>query len=662
MALNTLLFHLLTIFITQTTCNPIYCTNLTSVAIKTSFKEHPSISNTSDYLTLVQNSDIFVDKSLLLEAILADPEEKLLALLAPEKWGKTINLRMIEHFTRIPTDSRGIPIDLKDTPVYKLFRNNEIVLPNGKKETLRQPLLLTRNAPGTLNIHMGKHPTIYVNLSPLRDRSDYNSVMSNLSNILGHVFKQHSYLQEVINNWYQNESLSLLQKIELNSTLEEFTYVKEFKAETSDLIKALRFLSQLLHKYFKSRVIILLDDYDILLDILLDKNIPQSDKLAINNVLTLLFLHTFEINTFLFKGILTGRHEISKLMKQHDLFTEYKSVVGQTFEFYGFLQRDVDTIFDALRISQQNRAKAQNWYQGYRINSQETSLRFDPASIVNFINHKSLKHDPFRSDKLLEDLIQNKQVRKSLMNLIFGNYESFQLCQLNFDNDGVDYINKAVQNETEEFDGALPVLYAYLCSSGYLTTVNYDTEQAIVRLANNKARFKMANIIISFYTRRYNIPETLLSQLTKLFNEFIQISGVSYPDVEMTMQKLVDNLHIFDEKYKQNDVHIPIDNSEIYPLMRVILHSVALNISHLYDYRTLTPRQGIKSFVTLYKDKRATMIDLMIDTPIEEILSLMSARVDVMDLHTRNDILRWIGIRLGTDGKINIMAKTEQRE
>ncbi|XP_065207843.1 uncharacterized protein LOC135836756 [Planococcus citri] len=640
-----------------------YSTNLTSIAIKSSFKLRPPIAHTSDYLILVQNSNIFVDKSLLLEAVLADPEEKVLALLGPEKWGKTVNLRMIEHFTRIPTDSRGNPTPPRNTPIYRLFNHNEVLLLDGQRETLRKPLLLTEKAPGTIQMHMGKYPTIYLNLSPLLNGTDYHSVMTHLSVILGQVFKQHSYMKEVIKNWYKNESISCTEKAELNSTLEEFTNVEQLKTETSDLIRAIGFLSKLLYTHFKSRAVVLFDDYDVLVDISLNENITQIDKQAIHNVLSLLFLHSLKINTFLQKGILTGRHGISKQIKQDDIVNEYKSILDQTFEFYGFLQRDVDAIFEILQIPKTERDKVLNWHEGYRICKDETALRFSPYSIANFISHRSLNHVPFKSDKLIEILVQNKEFRKALMQLLLKNYDSLQSSHLDFNKDQIDYLNQAAQNKTVEFDKALPILYAYLYSSGYLTRVNEDIEKVTLRLTNNEARFKMANSIVSFYTKCYNISAPTLSQLTSQLHEFIEMSTVYYPDVETSLQNFVNSLPIFDDRYKhQKDPQAPSDILEVDHLVRVILHTLALNVSYHYNYQTLTPSEGMKSYVTLYKDKRAIMIDFMIDTSVQEIISIISKRVDAMNSHTQNDIFRWIGISLGTDRKINILAKTDQRK
>ncbi|MBX9889944.1 MAG: ATP-binding protein [Amoebophilaceae bacterium] len=73
---------------------------------------------TDDFKKLLLNSDVFVDKSLLIKGLLEDSGEIIL-ITRPRRWGKTINMDMVRRFLEIEIDPQGNPLPLEDQQIDK---------------------------------------------------------------------------------------------------------------------------------------------------------------------------------------------------------------------------------------------------------------------------------------------------------------------------------------------------------------------------------------------------------------------------------------------------------------------------------------------------------------------------------------------------------------
>lgn len=74
------------------------------------------------YMKLIEESNIFIDKSLLIKDFLNHPA-KVLLITCPRRWGKSINMDMIKTFLEIQVDENGNKhLDKTKCPNYKLFR------------------------------------------------------------------------------------------------------------------------------------------------------------------------------------------------------------------------------------------------------------------------------------------------------------------------------------------------------------------------------------------------------------------------------------------------------------------------------------------------------------------------------------------------------------
>ncbi|MCC8416372.1 MAG: AAA family ATPase [Rickettsia endosymbiont of Gnoriste bilineata] len=82
---------------------------------------------TDDFYDLLINSDIFVDKSLMIKELLED-SGKVTLITRPRRWGKSLNMDMVRRFFEIEVDQHGNPIPQEQRVNYKLFAGGEVDL------------------------------------------------------------------------------------------------------------------------------------------------------------------------------------------------------------------------------------------------------------------------------------------------------------------------------------------------------------------------------------------------------------------------------------------------------------------------------------------------------------------------------------------------------
>ena len=102
---------------------------------------------TGDFLELLE-SQIFVDKSLLLKDLLQDGAKALL-ITRPRRWGKTLNMSMLHHFLRCEVHQDPVTGELRTV-------NPHVGLFNRLKIGQQYPDLVTQ--------HQGQWPVIFMTL------------------------------------------------------------------------------------------------------------------------------------------------------------------------------------------------------------------------------------------------------------------------------------------------------------------------------------------------------------------------------------------------------------------------------------------------------------------------------------------------------------------
>ncbi|WP_375331408.1 AAA family ATPase [Candidatus Tisiphia endosymbiont of Oplodontha viridula] len=411
-----------------------------------------------DFYDLLINSDIFVDKSLMIKELLED-SGKVILITRPRRWGKSLNMDMLCKFLEIEVDERGKPLAQEKRVNNKLFIGGEIDLgvASGKKRLLK-PLQITQYS-DIISDYQGQFPVIYINFKEVKG-SDYNEIISSIIDQIIELFEKFHYLEQYLQE--DNTFLSIPQKIILRNYLSGDINIGYLK-------NSLKFLSQILYKHFKQKVYILIDEYDTPINsAYLEFGHKAKEFERILKVFRGMFGTSLKGNTCVEKGVITGILRIAKANLFSDLnnVTEYTLLDDDFSKFYGFTQAEVDKLLTIVP-TETNPEEIKNWYNGYTFGGE---VIYNPWSIMQCLAHKG-KLDHYWLDSggtgLVDKALLSDEMQEDLQSLAAGKSIISPITkQISFAD-----INKPVG------------LLSLLLFSGYLNPTVQNSEENIYELS-----------------------------------------------------------------------------------------------------------------------------------------------------------------------------------
>ena len=297
-----------------------------------------------DFKAILDNKYRFVDKSLFIRDIIDEPVQVLL-IARPRRFGKTLNLSMLRYFfEKSPVDRAALFHDLA-------------IWQQGERYTSEQ----------------GKYPIITLTFKSTKMQK-WSDNYQLLSSAISNEFRRHRYLMDDKHLSAQDARIYL-------------SYL-DGNASESAYGGSMAFLSKLLSEHYGENTIILLDEYDTLLN---EAWIHGFYDEAIA-FLRVFMNETFKNNLFLKKGIITGIFRVAK----ESIFSDMNNLKVSTLlsenykEYFGFTEKEVLGLLEEFGM--QDRAHdVASWYNGYRFGMDKPVVIYNPWSIVMFFNEKFLK-------------------------------------------------------------------------------------------------------------------------------------------------------------------------------------------------------------------------------------------------------------------------------
>ncbi len=370
---------------------------------------------TDNFKTLLLNSDVFVDKSLMIQELLEDSGDVIL-ITRPRRFGKSLNMDMLRKFFEIEVDQNGTPLPQEQRINDKLFVGGTVDLGFGETKELK-PLKIASVANSMKR--QGQFPVILINFKDVKG-SSYQEIEAGIRTQVIKLFANHYYLR-----CYLPQDIALLDKAQ-KAKLERY-FAGEL--DTEDLKDSLGFLSELLFKHFGQKVYVLIDEYDTPINSSYVEfgNKPQEFK-DVLKIFRGLFSSGLKTNPYLERGVITGILRIAKANLFSDLnnVSEYTLLEKKFAKFYGFTQEEVD---DLLRkVSTKTRPEEiKDWYNGYTFGGE---VIYNPWSIMQCLaqdgelthywldsGSTALIDKALLSDERQEDL-QNLAASKSIVSPI----------------------------------------------------------------------------------------------------------------------------------------------------------------------------------------------------------------------------------------------------
>ncbi len=395
---------------------------------------HPLPGSTENFRILLDLGRYYVDKTLFVRDIIDTPYDYLL-FTRPRRFGKTLNMSMLQTFFEKPADG-------KDTSHY--FKNLKI-WQCGEKYTSEQ----------------GNRPVIMLSFKEIKGTT-YEEAIGNIKIVLSKEFGRHSELQD--SNKISKDDRDI------------YSAIRTVSANDAYWTFSLKILSEMLERHHGIKPLLLIDEYDVPLQESWYAKERYYDRMVIfiKNMLSAVL----KTNPSLYKGILTGVTRVSK----ESIFSGLNNIKVDTVfddrfsEYFGFTQEEVNEMFKFYGI-EDKLTEAKNWYDGYIFGEQNI---YNPWSVLNYLDN-SCKAEPYwinvSSNDLAKDAIRklDENDRKSLVSLMSG--ETVRTSA------STDFVYTELGDKTEHAFGLL-VQTGYLraskarkLSSGYLCTMEIPNRE-----------------------------------------------------------------------------------------------------------------------------------------------------------------------------------------
>jgi hypothetical protein len=376
------------------------------------------ISSASDsFKEIVTEFDSFVDKSLFIKEII-DTGAVAILIMRPRGWGKTVNLDMLKTFFEPGAANHAI------------FAGGKFILQSGEEKTL-SALQISNVYDGEYMRYQGKYPVIFLSLKDVTGDS-VEVVESRLRLEISKVFSKYDYL-------FTSRSNEQKTKLSYNIDLKKFNELIQGTSTLLEVLDSLYFLSELLYKYHKQNVYIIIDEYDKPINYLLEKGLTYNvgDRDKISEHISSIMSRCGKGNKYLEKIIFAGVFDAI----QKSMFSGFNNYIGHGIEdisfskSFGFNQEEVKRLVNKLglekEISDQVNTNLKSWYGGYimPMSSDKKLEIYAPGSVLNYLNLAYEKHDyspksywmQSGSGKILQVLLKDEAcMNTALTNKLFS--------------------------------------------------------------------------------------------------------------------------------------------------------------------------------------------------------------------------------------------------
>ncbi|XP_065208842.1 uncharacterized protein LOC135837455 [Planococcus citri] len=579
-------------------------------------RSDPIARNASSFVELVENSDVFVDKSLLLKTIFECSHAAIL-VTAPKGWGKSTNLDMIKTFVQLPYDHEGNelhPVGASNS--FKFFSEGEMMWHADKYGKLQNPLLVSAYDEFICD-HLGKYPVVKVEMKRMAFGSTYQEVLDNVKVYLKELFDQFRFVVKPLFTVMQDEQASRAARRRSYHMLCKYaTFVNMNQENVTNLQHSLKFLCGLLFNHFRRRIVILVDDYEHHFNILINNTHPpdKQDETDISYFFKSLMRFAFKDNTYLEKGVLTGAFQFGTgAHHTPNTIGEFNYVYeNPLLKFYGFTQSEMEALFDYLKISYQF-PEVERWYSGYHASYENHScLVYSPPSIVEYLATRKFANTLHtRGENEIINMIMSLPKMRGSFELLINNQSiTINAKSLYFTKLDIVGLQLLVQQSSlidlEQRRTAVEVGLAYLASAGYLSLGAIKRQilryrrMVSIQIPNNQMLDEFSKHLMLQYKQEYGISDETIELVTEKFHKCIQGDRPEF--FRDSLQSLYDQVTLFHYEGKANLTFV--NRSVQYSMLNLI----SINMRYRYQYKTVVSEEYFRPNVILYGDRHTVIV------------------------------------------------------
>uniref|UniRef100_UPI003FEF4920 AAA family ATPase n=1 Tax=Fusobacterium mortiferum TaxID=850 RepID=UPI003FEF4920 len=433
-----------------------------------------------DFKEIRENDFYYVDKTKYIEELLLDGTQVKL-FCRPRRFGKTLSMSTLRYF-----------FDIK----------------NGEENRKLFDGLYISNSP--MMSEQGKYPVIFITMKGVSN-SNFKEAFERIADKVSTLYRNYTFLLEKLDEYEK----------------EKFSSIVSENCNFIQLSSSLRFLTELLYKYYNQKVILLIDEYDSPILSAVEKGYYTEMK----DFLRAFYGDALKTNEYLQMGVLTGIIRVT----QAGIFSDLNNIENYTIlkksysQYFGLLEAEVE---EALRYYgiEYKLDEVRAWYDGYNFAGTEV---YNPLSILKYIKEKELESYWINTsgNALIMEIIANSDDRviKDLEKL-FEEKELETAVDLELD------MGKSLLESD---------IWSLMLSSGYLTIKEkIDRKNYIIKIPNKEIRtfFKDAFIKMVFKGTRYveDVKRALLTKDLESFEIAFQnmvLESISFHNTTLNMRK-----------------------------------------------------------------------------------------------------------------------------
>ncbi len=368
----------------------------------------------SDFAKVRTAGDYYVDKTDLIRQITSSGAEVTL-FTRPRRFGKSLNMSMLQHFFDIREDSKALFDGLKISENKELCDN-----------------------------WMNKYPTILVSFKDVGS-SNFETAYGLLQLIISKLYEGYEYLAD---------------DVKLNKRQQKlFNNYLIGESSKADLTDCLYLLTDIIYHYYDKPVILLIDEYDVPMA----KGDANGYYREITDIMRYMFSKALKDNPYIKMAVLTGCLRIA----EESIFTGLNNLAIKTIvdtdydECFGFTLDEMDKLLTDTGLTQKQPV-FKEWYYGYVFGNREV---YCPWDVLNYVD--ALQKNPNAPPVNYWANTSGNDVIKKFLESDFDVSEEFELLL------GGGVVNRKINPDITYADlvESETNLWSVLYMTGYLTIV-----------------------------------------------------------------------------------------------------------------------------------------------------------------------------------------------
>ena len=400
-----------------------------------------------DFSKIIERNCFYVDKTLFIKEWW-ESEDEVTLITRPRRFGKTLTMSMTEQFFSLKYAGKG-----------EWFEGLSI----WQEEKYRKL--------------QGTYPVISLSFANVKER-DYYNARRKISQLIASEYARCDFLLE--GNYLSEQEKETFRR-------------KSIDMDDVDATLALNQLSEYLCRYYGSKVIILLDEYDTPMQEAYVNGYWEEMVSFIRG----LFNATFKTNPWLMRSIMTGITRVSKESIFSDL-NNLKVVTTTSDEYgasFGFTEEEVFSALDEFGMSAKKQ-EVKRWYDGFVFG--EWKDIYNPWPILNFLDTGKLTTywANTSSNSLVGKLIRegNRRIKTSFETLLQGEHIFVPIDE------------QIVYNQLDNDEYAI---WSLLVAGGYLKVISYEEYESYrtmapryeLALTNWEVKLMFHNMVRGWFAR-----------------------------------------------------------------------------------------------------------------------------------------------------------------